>query len=317
MGIKEKIQQISFINEPYTKWKWRERKVCLGNAYPDKTFFIVRRANCKVGLFSHVMTNMGLVDYALKKGYIPVIDMQNGMNNYLERDKIGKENAWEYYFQQPCGYSLEDIKNARNVILSNGLITKESQYPDFRIAEDKELFDYWHPLFQNYLKPAKGILAELEKAKETFLRGEKTLGILARGTDYVTSKPKGHPIQPTAEQIIAKAEEVMEACSCRKIYLATEDAAIYRKLKAAFGDRLTAPEAERYETAENENINDLVTRNDKDKVQKGKEYLLSILLLAECSCLVAGNAGGTHGALLMGKGYEYQYIFQLGSYPEC
>ena len=140
------------------------------------------------------------------------------------------------------------------------------------------------------------------------------MGILARGTDYITSRPKGHPIQPTVEQIIKKAKEVAKIKSCKKIYLATEDATIFQKLKETFGDRLVAPEVERYETKGSENINDLVSKNEKDKVQKGKEYLLSILMLANCDCIVAGNAGGTHGALLMGKGYEYQYIFNLGVY---
>lgn len=314
MRIKEVIQGVSFINEPYTKWKWREKKVRWGNKYQDKTFFVVRRANCKIGLFSHVMTNMGLVDYALRKGYIPVIDMQSGANNYLEKDKIGKENAWEYFFSQPCGYSLEDIKNAQNVILSNGLITKDNTYPDFRIAESQEVFDYWHSFFQQYLRLSDSMLEEFEKFKGNFFDEGKTLGILARGTDYVASRPKGHPIQPTAEQIIQKAEEVAEVRSCKKIYLATEDAAIFQKMKEAFGDMLVAPEVERYETRGNENINDLVAGTDKDKVQNGKEYLLSILMLANCDCIVAGNAGGTHGALLMGKGYEYQYIFNLGIY---
>ena len=41
-----------------------------------------------------------------------------------------------------------------------------------------------------------------------------------------------------------------------------------------------------------------------------------MMLLAECSCLVAGNVGGTHGALLMSKGYEYRYIFNLGNYGD-
>lgn len=314
MDIKERIQRISFINEPYIKWKWRERKVRWGNEHQDKTFLVVRRASCKVGLFSHVMTNMGLVAYALDKGYIPVIDMQNNANNYLEKDKIGKENAWEYFFQQPCGFSLEDIAKAKNVILSNGLITKDFKYPDFTIVEDGESFHYWHFIFQNYLKLSDDMTEEAEKAKRVFFNGEKTLGILARGTDYVTSKPKGHPIQPTVEQIIEKAEEVMDERNCKRIFLATEDADIYRKLKDVFGVKLAALETERYRTKNNENINDLITKNDMGKVQKGREYLLSILMLTNCECIVAGNVGGTHGVLLMGKEYEYKCIFNLGMY---
>ena len=126
MNVKKVFQKITFLNEPYTRWKWRERRVSYGKENPDKTFYVIRRASCKVGLFSHVMTNMGLVKYALDRGYIPVIDMQNTKNTYLEPDQVGKVNAWEFYFEQPCGYSLRDIKKSKNVILSNGLITKEN-----------------------------------------------------------------------------------------------------------------------------------------------------------------------------------------------
>ena len=51
-----------------------------------------------------------------------------------------------------------------------------------------------------------------------------------------------------------------------------------------------------------------------DKYLRGREYLINILLLSECDCLVAGSAGGTYGALLIGKEYEYQYIYDLGVY---
>lgn len=312
MSIKHKLQSITVLNQLYTKWKWRERKVSYGTMYPDQVFFVIRRAYCKVGLFSYVMTNMGLVDYALGQGYIPVIDMQNGRNTYLDDNKVGKENAWEYYFKQPCGYTLKDIKNARNVILSNGLITSANHYPDFRIVEEEAMFSYWHKVFQEYFKLSDDIRDACQRMRQELLGDTRVLGILARGTDYVSSKPKGHPIQPTAEQIIIKAEEVMKDYSCEKIYLATEDADIYDKLKGAFGEKLFALDTERYTTIGEQNINDL--RENSDKYLGGKEYLLSMLLLSGCNCLVAGNVGGTHGVLLMSDGFEYRCIFNLGKY---
>lgn len=285
-----------------------------GNAYQDKTFFVIRRADCKVGLFSYVMTNMGMADYALKKGYIPVIDMQNSSNNYLEEEKRGMENAWEYYFKQPCGYSLTDIQDAQNVILSNGIITENVNYPDFRIVGDRRQFYYWHVFFQKYLRVADDVATEYKKRREIFLGNEKVLGFLARGTDYVASKPKGHPIQPTAEHIIAKSREIMDRFCCKRIYLVTEDAIIYEKMRCAFGETLITPEMKRYVITDRKNINDLVKDNGKTKSENGREYLLSIMLLAGCDCFVAGNTGGTHGALLMNTKYEYKYIFQLGTY---
>ena len=110
MNVKEKLKGITILNRLYVSWKWRERRVSHGKENPDKIFFVIRRARCKAGLFSLVMTNMGLVKYALDKGYIPVIDMQSERNTYLEEEQVGRENAWEFYFEQPCGYSLKDIE---------------------------------------------------------------------------------------------------------------------------------------------------------------------------------------------------------------
>ena len=145
------LQQITWLNDRYTRWKWREKKVSYGAENPEHTFFVARRANCKVGLFSLVMTNMGLVKYALDRGYIPVIDMQSGKNTYLEEEQVGKINAWELYFQQPCGYELADIAESRNVILSSGLIGEELEFPDDSIVRDKRKYlehlqrDVWPP----------------------------------------------------------------------------------------------------------------------------------------------------------------------------
>ena len=55
MNIKGKLKKIAFFDHLYVQWKWRERKVSWGAENPDKTFFVIRRAQCKAGLFSLVM----------------------------------------------------------------------------------------------------------------------------------------------------------------------------------------------------------------------------------------------------------------------
>lgn len=314
MGLKQQIQKIKLINEPYTKWKWRERKVSYGNENPEKTFFVIRRASCKVGLFSSVMTNMGLVDYAVKKGYIPVIDMQNTSNTYLEPEQVGKMNAWDFYFNQPMGYGLEDIAASKNIVLSNGLITEKNDYPDMRIVDDEKLLLRWREVFGKYFSINDMLIEEFQKEKQKLFGENRVLGVLARGTDYINLKPKNHPIQPTAIQIAGKAAEVMEQYQCTYIFLATEDQSIFHAVKEQFGDKLLAMETTRYTTSGNQNINDMSSGREADRYLKGKEYLLSVWLLSQCNCLVAGNVGGTHGALLMSPGYEYSYVFDLGLY---
>lgn len=314
MKIRKVIKSIPIVDNLYVKWKWRERRITMGKENPDKTFYVIRRATCKVGLFSYVMTNMGLVKQALKNGYIPVIDMQHNMNTYLEKEELGINNAWEFFFEQPCGFSLKDVSHSKNVILSNGLITKKSIYPGKEITENRELCAEWRTLFAKYLRVRGDISGEVDVLYNKLFEGKRVLGVLCRGTDYINNRPKNHPVQPEPGEVIKKAVEVMEQYSCELLYLATEDEGIYQKFKVEFGEKLRVTQAKRCDESGNANINDIGYQRDRDRYLKGKEYLENILLLAKCNCLVAGSVGGTYGALLMSKGYEYEYVYDLGIY---
>ena len=314
MSVKEKLKNIEFLNYLYINWKWRERKVSWGTENPDETFFVIRRAPCKAGLFSLVMTNMGLVKYALDKGYIPVIDMQSERNTYLNEEQVGKENAWEFYFEQPCGYSLDDIHRSRKIILSCGIVGKEIFFPENQMIKNVEEYRMWRNLFQRYFHVKKEILKEAETLKRELFHGERVLGVLCRGTDYTNTRPKDHPIQPETADVIDKVDEVLQKQNCSYVYLATEDDDIYAVFERYYGAKLKALKTRRYHNTGKENINDISAKSGESKYQLGRDYLLTILLLADCNCLVAGSAGGTYGALLMGKEYEYRYIFDLGTY---
>ena len=314
MNIKGKLKKMAFFDHLYVQWKWRERKVSWGAENPDKTFLVIRRAQCKAGLFSLVMTNMGLVKYALDKGYIPVIDMQSERNTYLDEEQVGRENSWEFYFEQPCGYSLKDISRSRNIILSSGLIGKNNFFPEDRMVKNPEEYRMWRNLFQRYFRVKKEVLEEAEALKRELFHGERVLGVLCRGTDYTNTRPKDHPIQPETADVLVKVDEVLHKQKCSYVYLATEDNDIYEMFERQYGEKLKALKTRRYHNTGKENINDISAKSGESKYQLGRDYLLTILLLADCNCLVAGSAGGTYGALLMGKEYEYRYIFDLGIY---
>ena len=314
LNIRKIIKSIPAVNNLFIKWKWRERRVTLGKENPDKTFYVIRRATCKVGLFSYVMTNMGLVRQAVEKGYIPVIDMQGNANTYLEDEEVGKINAWEFYFEQPCGFSLKDIANSKNVILSKGLITSKSIYPGKEVAYNLESCIGWRTLFSKYLRVREEIESEVNRMYNKMFEGKRVLGVLCRGTDYINNRPKNHPIQPEPLEVIKKAFEVMEQYHCEEIYLATEDEEIYQKFEEAFGDKLRVTQAKRCSESGNTNINDIGYQRERDRFLRGKEYLENIMLLARCDCLVAGSVGGTYGAILMSKGYDYEYVYALGVY---
>lgn len=310
--MKKYLKKIKFINDAYTKFKWRERKVSYWTENPDKTFYVVRRAGSKVGLFSLVLTSLGYIKYAVDHGYIPVIDMSNEDNTYMEQDRKG--NVWEYYFEQPCGYTLDDIRHSRHVIIGNGIINGRVPFPREDIAHNDEELKKWKAVADRYLIVRPEIRQEADELWKRLAGRERVLGVLLRGTDYINSRPKDHPVQPTMEQVIDKMDEVLAGQEFPKIYLATEDAGIYQELCNRYGEKIVSMDVERYITDQTENINDVSVKKSTNKYQMGKDYLINILLLSKCDYLLAGNAGGSQGALLLRDKDAPRFLFNLGKY---
>ena len=147
-----------------------------------------------------------------------------------------------------------------------------------------------------------------------FTPEDRIVGVKCRGTDYLRAKPAGHPRQPSVDEIIYKTEEVMRDKQCNKIFLATEDETIYAAFTAHFKDAVVTNKTE-YVHYEKGPIGQVVYREDtKEKYLEGLEYLSQIIILSRCNCFVAGLTSGTVGAMLLTKGYEYSYIFDLGLY---
>ena len=297
---------------------WKEHMECHGRQNPDKTFFIVRRTNTYSGLLSLMMTHLMRIDEAVKRGCIPVVDMQNNFNVYLPEDGIGKENAWEYYFEQPMNYGLDDIRKSKNILYGSGDVPASFPYNDVKFVngESGEL-GYWQELAQKYIRlndKTEKYIRELEQ--QLFAPEDRVVGVKCRGTDYLRAKPEGHPRQPSIEQIICKTEEVMKEQKCNKIFLATEDEIVYKAFTDHFQDAVVTNKKE-YVHYEKGPIGQVVYREDtKEKYLEGLEYLSQIIILSRCDCFVAGLTSGTIGAVLLTKGYEYSYIFDLGLYTK-
>lgn len=300
--------------EKKTEKHWEEHLCRFGKENPDKTFYVVRRRDCYCGLFSLFITNLQRIDDALKEGYIPVVDLQNEFNIYLAKDKIGKENAWEYYFKQPCGYTLRDIQKSRNVIIGSGAVPNARfSYRDFVMGKTEGM-DYWRGMVKKYMQLSDDAMRKVEEEySRLFDPTDRVLGVKCRGTDYVKCKPKNHPIQPTPEQAVSKAEEIFREQGCTKVFLATEDATFYHIFAERFGDKLITNKTE-YADYKGGSQGKEEYEREGGGYEAGMEYLVTTMLLARCQCLCAGRASGLVGALLLTEGYEYTYIFDLGTY---
>lgn len=141
----------------------------------------------------------------------------------------------------------------------------------------------------------------------------KILGAFLRGTDYVKLRPSGHHIQPTVEELMGKVSEFLEQYpDIKAIYVVTEDAGYYQRLRERFGGLVFSSD----DVFVNAEAEDWLAESLKDDpYERGLRYLHRLLLLERCDYLVTSLAAGSEYVLDMaGDHYQEKYVFDLGRY---
>jgi hypothetical protein len=313
------INYLSKVNIPanHDKYKNNQIKISCGEDNPDKTFYVIRTPQDTVGLFSIVLTNLTHITYAVKSGYIPVVDLKNVKNSYSD----GQSNAWELFFKQPMDDTLDDISTSKNVILS-GLERIHENYPlnvnRIYYKRYKNKFILFKDIYNQYIRINQNSMEYMQTDfNNIFQNGRRILGVLCRGTDYILKEPKGHPIQPDPIDVIKKAKEIMRKYNCSHIYLATEDESVFELFKLYFENTLLTNRQKRFtyrEFKDIECLNQINRSRKNDKYLTALDYLSSINILSKCNCFIGGRTSGTAGVYFMSNGFEYDYIWDIGTY---
>lgn len=277
------------------------------------TYYIIRPQYVSSGLFWHFTAFAGHIRYALSKGWVPVVDMQNYQNAYLAPEKFGKENAWEYFFEQPMKVDLKKAFNGENVILS-GL--SAPMQPNISINFNEEnLAPYKELVRQGFLKVKAEISREVLAVQEKLFKPtDKVLGIKLRGTDYTANKPKWHYIPPSISLAEDTVRTKLKEWNCNKIFLATEDRAIEQNFKNIFGDICVTFDKEFVNYIPGKCITSFRINREDAYFLQGKEYLIEMLILSKCNSLIMTRTFGTVGVMIFGETFEHTYFFDLGRY---
>lgn len=282
---------------------------------------IIRVEYTYIGICCYFNCILGGLAYADRKNMLPVVDLMTYRNNYLYDDEVGRINSWEYYFTQPSGITLDEAVHDRTTMTIE-MFFGHNPLPNQNAGLFADRFgelSYWRKIRRKYIRFSPEVMKRLELMKKEY-SGRKILGVKIRGTDYVTTKPAGHPIQSTAEQAVAKAKEAMLSEGFDSVYLATEDKRILAKFRDAFGDRLILPDTQYidYDYTDNRVWYNWLFQyhNDRpnDKYLSGLEYIVSVLFLSQCKGLIASVNNGSVSALILSDGFDYMYIFDLGVY---
>ena len=297
---------------------WNEHYIKRGD--PSKpTYYIIRRSAKLNGLFELYKMAAGHIRYALPKGWLPVVDMQNYLNPYLEPEKLGKENSWEYYFEQPLRIGVEQAYDGENVVLGMG--ASPIQHPGISMAfnENKDnILTKWRMLVElGLLKVKPALMEEISAVRQKlFSPNDRVLGVLMRGTDYIANRPQGHAIPPPVEFAASIVVEKLREWQCNKIFLATEDKNILQIFKQVFRDICVTFDREYvdYKPDTQKFLASYRIDRPNDRYIQGKDYLTQMVLLTMCNSLVAARCSGSAGVMMMADKFEHTYFFNLGRY---
>lgn len=145
---------------------------------------------------------------------------------------------------------------------------------------------------------------DMKEYADTVLGGKKTLGVLARGTDYVTANLGADRVHATPDQMISVISEWIEEDGYEKIFLATEDMDNLEKIKAAFPGKVIAIAQERMRISDLEKQGTTLIYEYEQKANQGQayydtledttvNYFYALYILSRCdSFLCSGQCNG-------------------------
>ena len=255
--------------------------------------YVIRRIG-NAGFFSNYLYVLGHIQYALKKGYTPVIDMLNYKTVYNQDVPVnGKSNAWEYYFHQPAGVELSDAYSMPNVIISDNAYLSEysPQYVGKGQFPDQEQISKLNGVCTEYIQIREELLEEANALWMALTKenADSVLGVHVRGTDMRCSKD--HPIPPNVNVFLKKIDTILEAISITKIFLSTDENEIVRIFEEKYGNLVCCQET--YRSCANSNVGihleDVLPR-ENHKYMLGKEVLMDALCLSKCQYLLCGKS---------------------------
>ena len=304
-----------FVYNAIKRPDYLQHNVHFGTINNEKPIYLIRpnTEDGVQGLMSLFVQTMRKIDYALSKGYIPFVDFQNYKTQYYD----GNHNVWEDYFTQPSKLTLEEVYCSRNVILSGVSLWKNEDTSLYRgtIFHDETLLKRCHKLIWDNISYSMSVSAVVNKEMEQLLI-EECIGVYIRGTDYIKLKPPGEYVQPTVEQMIQVMKEFAERYPRTSFFVVTEDGYIFKKIKDEFNDRIKIVSFDSFIT-EYDGQDFLSKSNvlNENKKARGLDYLVKIILLSKCKCLISSITMGSIAAYaLNGNEYREKYIFDLGIY---
>lgn len=303
----------------------REKKRSFGLLNPDKTFYVIRSIDDKnrfyIGPRNNLLANyfyvLSHLHYAISNGWIPIVDQLNyPVYNSVSFPINGSKNAWEYYWQQPCSYTLNEIYNSKNVILS-----KQNWFSEFDMGY--EVSNYYSKKlisFYNYLMQQIPFNDETNKLIKQKMNGvlpidKKVLGVNYRFGGHSLKHfavAEGHPIQPEIDSLVKIVAEKMSDWNIEHVFLASDTEEAIKAFSKNFQDKFYF--YKRIRDKESLKQGEYNALFDADRINTTSiDYLTEMCLLSKCDSLIGSINSGLRYAMIKNNNmYSHVEVLNCG-----
>lgn len=174
----------------------------------------------------------------------------------------------------------------------------------------------WRSVALKYIPIKKEIIDESIKYRKKLLNNSNNvLGVLIRGTDYISMRPKGHPIQPNPNIVIKDVKKMDRSNKYDCIFLTTEDNLIKKRFILSIGKKLKYINSNKNLKYNYKKKDYLAFNNNfKGNINYMKIYLINIIILSKCLDIICSRTAGSVGAFIFSKGFRNIKVYFLGRY---
>lgn len=293
----------------YKNIRMPEQKKTFGKLHPDKTFYVIRLYPPATGWLANYNYVLGYIKHARERGFIPVVDMEHYATLYTEKEPVnGTKNVWEYFFKQPSPYTLKEVYESKNVILSNGSLPlcDMSMQPDVLQWQRKisSLIPFNKTVYNHIQKMVKKVLPD----------GKRILGVPTRGSEQ-SKRVIGHHIPITVEEIVPIIQAKIKEWNMDYVFIKAEEQETIDYLQKHIPNLLFT-DCQRIKNYTSNSA--LPASNANTQISQYRnllDYMTDIYILSQCTALLGTMNNGLYTAILWNNArFEHVEIIDRGIY---
>ena len=177
-----------------------------------------------------------------------------------------------------------------------------------------------HSIDESILTPE--FRAQMDEYYDDVFGNEKVLGVMIRGTDYITSGMTGDRVMASPQQMAPLVHDWVEEYGFERIFLATEDEDALLYMRGEFGHQLVALSQERLKLSDlrqNEILSDYEKEHADGMYEEKLEdttvnYFYALYMLSKCDSFVcSGRCNGADIVMSFNNGrFSHFYKFAVG-----